>query len=199
MLKGKMHCSLTCTNTTVYHTQLKSFILHSGITMHSNKHSFNMFISFSLTEFTVAEVKMDRMTYLKMNLFRKQLRRCNVPPNHRPACSLISQQHRHPRAGHDSPRNKGTSRLTHSQGYTKHTTKPTELGLSGHWGGGEGKLLSRWAHYRAKDTYTRTSLTSKTPIHAQHKESVPSLLHSPSGPAFPSSAIQGWWRRRPAL
>ena len=61
------------------------------------------------------------------------------------------------------------------------------------------QLLSWWAHYRAKNTHTKTSLTSKTPIHTQHKESVPSLLHSPSGPAFPSSAIQGWWRRRPAL
>ena len=36
-----------------------------------------------------------------------QLRRCNVPPNHRPACSSISQQRCHPRAGHDSSRTKG--------------------------------------------------------------------------------------------
>ena len=64
---------------------------------------------------------MDKITYLMMNLFRNQLHRCNVPPNHRPACSLISQQRCHPQAGHDSPRNKGTSRLTHSQGYTKHS------------------------------------------------------------------------------
>ena len=85
-----------------------------------------------LTANIVAEVKMDKITYLKMNSFRNQLRRCNIPPNHRPACSLISQQHYHPQAGHDSPRNKGTSMLTHSQGYTKHTAKPTQLGLSGH-------------------------------------------------------------------
>ena len=48
---------------------------------------------------------------------RNQLRRCNVPPNHRPACSSISQQHFHPRAGHDSSRNKGQCWLTHSQGF----------------------------------------------------------------------------------
>ena len=60
-------------------------------------------------------------------------------------------------------------------------------------------MLCWWAHCRARNTYTRTSLTSKTPTHTQHKESVPSLLHSPSGLAFPSSAIQGLWRRKLAL
>ena len=65
--------------------------------------------------------KIDKITYLINNSFRNQLRCCNVPPNHRPVCSLISQQRCHPRAGHDSPRNKGTSRITHSQGYTKHS------------------------------------------------------------------------------
>src|SRR5713101_657614 len=60
-------------------------------------------------------------TYLLIkNFTRNQLRRCNVPPNHRPACSSISQQRCHPRAGHDSPRIKGTSRLTHSQDTQKH-------------------------------------------------------------------------------
>ena len=48
-------------------------------------------------------------TYLLMkNFTHNQLRRCNVPPNHRPACSSISQQRCHPRAGHDSSRTKGT-------------------------------------------------------------------------------------------
>ena len=54
-------------------------------------------------------------TYLMKNSSCNQLRRCNVPPNHRPVCSLVSQQHYHPGAGHDSPRNKELSRLTHSQ------------------------------------------------------------------------------------
>ena len=75
---------------------------------------------------------MHKITYFMKALLRNQLRRCNVPPNHIPACSSISQQRCHPRAGHDSPRNKGTSRLTHSQDTQKHTAKPTELGLSGH-------------------------------------------------------------------
>ena len=82
-----------------------------------------MFIIF-INSNVIAEVKMDKITYLMMISFRNQLRRCNVPPNHRPACSLISQQRCHPRAGYDSPRNKGTSRLTHSQGYTK--TQPSQ-------------------------------------------------------------------------
>ena len=108
----------------LYHAQMQLCILHSGINVHSFKHLLNMFI-ISLTENIVAEVKMDKITYLMMNLSRNQLRRYNVPPNHRPACSLISQQRYHPRAGHDSPRNKGTSRLTHSQGYTKHSQANT--------------------------------------------------------------------------
>ena len=78
----------------------------------------------SLTVNITAEVKMDKLTYLRMNSICNQLCCCNVPPNHRPACSLISQQRYHPRVGHDSPRNKGTSRLTHSQGYTK--TQPSQ-------------------------------------------------------------------------
>ena len=66
---------------------------------------FNMF-NISLTVIMVAEVKMDKITYLMMNSFRNQLRRCNIPPNHRLACSEISQQYYHPCVGHDSPRNK---------------------------------------------------------------------------------------------
>ena len=46
------------------------------------------------------------LIFLMKNSLRNQLRRCNVPPNHRPTCSLSSQQRYHPRAGHDSPRNK---------------------------------------------------------------------------------------------
>ena len=153
---------------------------------------------FTLTENMVAEVKMDKSTYLMMNLIYNQLRRCNIPPNRRPACSLISQQRFHPRARHDSPRNKGTSRLTHRQGYTKQRQANT-VGFIRPSRSGKGSMLSWWAHYRGKNTYTRTSLTSKTPKHTQHKESVPSLLHSPLGPASASSAIQGWWRRRSAL
>ena len=59
---------------------------------------------------------MDKNAYIINILSHNQLRCYNVPPNHRLACSSISQQHCHPRAGHDSSRNKGQSRLTHSQG-----------------------------------------------------------------------------------
>ena len=55
--------------------------------------------------------KLGKNTYVIKNLFCKQLHCYNVPPNHRPACSLISQQRFHPRAGHDSPRNMGTTGL----------------------------------------------------------------------------------------
>ena len=105
-----MDCSITCTNVSIYHTQLKLFIWHSGINMHSHKHSFNMFITF-INRNIVAEVKMDKITDLMKTPLRNQLRRCNVPPNHRPACSLISQQCCNPQVGHYSPRNKGTSGL----------------------------------------------------------------------------------------
>ena len=107
--------------------------------------------TFSLTENIVAEVKMDKITYLMMNLFSNQLRRCNVPPNHRPSCSLISQQRFHPRAGHDYPRNKEQAGLhiakdtqrqpsQHSWVYQaiNKTSKPTWLGLSCHPGVGKG-------------------------------------------------------------
>ena len=77
-------------------------------------HHINMFINF-INRIYSCRSKMDKITYLRMNSIRNQLRRCNVPPNHRPACSSISQQRCHPRAGHYTPRNKGTSRLTHSQ------------------------------------------------------------------------------------
>ena len=103
----------------IYHAQMQTSIRHSGNIIHLRKHSFNMFIIF-INKIYSCRSKMDKITYLMMNSICNQLRRCNVPPNHRPTCSLISQQCCHPRAGHDSPRNKGTSRLTHSQGYTKH-------------------------------------------------------------------------------
>ena len=61
--------------------------------------------------------EIDKNTYLMKNSSCNQLRRCNVPPNHRTVCSLVSQQHCHPRAGHDCLWEYGnTSRLIHSQG-----------------------------------------------------------------------------------
>ena len=89
-----------------------------------HKHSFNMFIIFTNRNYDCRS-KMDKITYLKKKSFCNQLCCCKVPPNHRLACYLISQQCCHPQAGHDSPRNKGTTRLTHSQGYTKHSQANT--------------------------------------------------------------------------
>ena len=127
---------------TFNHARMQLSIRHSGNIIHSSKPSTCSL--HPLTVNIVAEVKMDKITYLMMNSFRNQLRRCNVPPNHRPACSLISQQRCHPRAGHDSPRNKGTSRLTHSQGYTKHS-QANKVGFirpSRSWEGLIAKLVS---------------------------------------------------------
>ena len=80
---------------------------------------------------------MNKITYLIKKLFCNQLRRYNVPPNHRPACSLISQQCYHPQAGHDSPRNKEQASLDIAKA-TQNIAKPTQLGLSGHLGAGKG-------------------------------------------------------------
>ena len=112
------------THMNIYHAQMQSSIRHSRNIIHLSKHSFNMFIIF-INRIYSCRSKMDKITYLMMNSIRNQICCCNVPPKHRPACSLISQQCYHPRAGHDSPRNKGTSRLTHSQGYTKYISKQT--------------------------------------------------------------------------
>ena len=68
--------------------------------------------------------KLEKNTYLIKNSSCNQLRHCNVPPNHRLACSLISQQCCHPRARNDSPRNKEQEGL-HIAKDTQNTDKPT--------------------------------------------------------------------------
>ena len=120
----------------VEHTQMQLFIIHNRNNTHSYNHSFNMFITFINRKYGCRS-KIGKITYLMKNSFHNQLRRCNVPPNHRPTCSLISQWRCHPPARHDSPRNKGTSRLTHSH-KTQNIAKTTQLGLSGHPGVGKG-------------------------------------------------------------
>ena len=79
--------------------------------------------------------KLGKNTYLIKNLFCNQLRRCNVPPNHSPTCSSISQQRCHPRTGHDSPKNKELTSLhiakDNNTTRVHSSTKPTQLGLSG--------------------------------------------------------------------
>ena len=87
--------------------------------MHSHKHSFNIVHHIQQQKYN-CRGKIGKITYLMKNSTRNQLRRCNVPPNHRPACSLISQQRCHPRAGHDSPRNKEQAGLHITKGTPKH-------------------------------------------------------------------------------
>ena len=74
--------------------------------------------------------KTTKITYLLDGEFiRSQLRHCNVPPSLRLVCSSISQQHCHPQAGHDSSKDRGQGRFTHSQG--TQSAIPTPLGLPG--------------------------------------------------------------------
>ena len=101
----------------IYRAQMQIFIIRSGNNTHSYKHSFNMFIMIINRKYGCRS-KMNKITYLMKKLFRNQLSRCNVPPNHSPACSLISQQRCHPQAGHDSSGIRVNCRLTHSQGET---------------------------------------------------------------------------------
>ena len=52
------------THMNIYHAQMQSSIIHSGNIIHLSQHSFNMFISYSLTDITVAEVKWtDHLSY----------------------------------------------------------------------------------------------------------------------------------------
>ena len=139
----------------IYHAQMQLSIRHSGNIIHSYKHSFNMSIIVINSKYSCGS-RNGQEHYLMNYLIRNQLRPCNVPPNHRPACSLISQQCCHLRAGHDSPRNKELTglhiaKVTTPQGYTvqpsqrswvyqanNRSANPTKLGLSGHPGIGKG-------------------------------------------------------------
>ena len=97
----------------VKHTSMHSYSTYSGSKhIHSSINMFIIMIHQTLDSKCKCRTKMDKNAYLINISSRNQLRRCNVPPNHRLACSLISQQHCHLRVGHDSPRNKGLSRLT---------------------------------------------------------------------------------------
>ena len=62
---------------------------------------------------------MDKITYLMMKSFRNQLRCCNVPPNHRPACSSISQQRCHLELGMIPPRIRVNAGLHIAEGHNQ--------------------------------------------------------------------------------
>ena len=104
--------------------------MHKELTFSESKlrlvQAFNTFYMFIIIHIRKTVAWVITQEYLSSNEAPcNELCRCNVPPNHRPVCSLISQQCCHPQAGHDSPRNNGTSRLTHSQGCTKHSQANT--------------------------------------------------------------------------
>ena len=92
--------------------------MHNSSIIQRKQHvpsSIHMFIIIHKTIDSIAEITRSRLLiFLMKSLPRNQLRCCNVPPNHRPACSSISQQHCHPQARNDSSKDKGQCRLTHS-------------------------------------------------------------------------------------
>ena len=80
---------------------------------------------FILIHKTSSLQRLSRRILILKKLAQNQLCHCNVPPNHRPMCSLISQHHCHPPAGHDSTRHQGTTgshiaKTIHSQS-SQHT------------------------------------------------------------------------------
>ena len=96
-------------------------------------------------------------TYLQENLSRNQLRCCNVPPNHRPVCSSISQHHIHLRVGHDFHKELGNNKLTHSK-----TIHPQ---LSQHTVGFHRRLRQQANNIWVPWTYS--SMPTITPKHIQ--------------------------------
>ena len=71
-----------------------------------------------------------KITYLLDGEFiRNQLRRCNVPPNHRPACSSISQHTATPELGMIPPRIRVNAGLHITEGIQ--SANQTLLGLTG--------------------------------------------------------------------
>ena len=162
----------------------------SGSKLHLIKHSthFNMFIIIHINN-TVAWVITQE--YLSSNEApHNQLCPCNFPPNHRPVCSLISQQHCHPQDGHDSPRKRKLAGSHIAKDMSKLSQAKAMFGFI--------RLPRGWKGLFAK--LVRSTIKPWTPtrdltwlfqhVHTQHKESSPSLLYSPLGYAFPYSAIQ---------
>ena len=87
----------TCT-LNIYRAQMHSFFILSGTTYISTAFIRHVHFIFINRHYSCRS-KMDKITYLMMNSIHNQLRRCKVPPYHRPACSLISQQRCLPELG----------------------------------------------------------------------------------------------------
>ena len=105
----------------VYHTQVQLSIINGRSNMHSCKHPF-------ICRNYKYRSKWTRGLIFRMkNLPRNQLRHCNVPPNHRPACSSVSQQHCHPELGMIPQGLRVNCRFTHNQGDA--ISKPNTAGF----------------------------------------------------------------------
>ena len=113
--KGLTECITGMLRCVIHHNRMhNSSIIHRKRQVPSSIH---MFIIIHKTIDSIARITRSRLLiFLMKSLPRNQLRRCNIPPNHRPVCSSISQQHCHRWAGHDSSKDKGQCRLTHSRG-----------------------------------------------------------------------------------
>ena len=106
------------------YTQRKQTYIHSSI-QHVHHHSLN--------DKYKCRDEMVKNTYLIKYSSHNQLCHCNISPNHRPVCSLISQQCCHRQARHDFPRNKEQAGLHIAKDtQNSRSTKPTQLGLSSH-------------------------------------------------------------------
>ena len=105
------------------HTHMHKLLTYSGNKIHSFR-AFNMFILI-LKHIYSCRDQIDKNTYLERSFSHNQLHRCNIPPNHRPVCSSISQHHSHPLSWAWFPQGiRNTSRLIHSQGYK--ITQPSQ-------------------------------------------------------------------------
>ena len=107
----------------------------------------------------------------------------------------MSLQHFHPRARHTM--SKGTVIGSHiAKDILKFSQSKTKFGFI--------RMLRRWKGWTTKLVSSAIEIWTPAPdlawilkhLHAQHKEASPSLLHSPSSYAFPSSALQGVQRRK---
>ena len=145
--------------------------MHNSSIIQRKQHvpsSIHMFIKIHKTIDSIAEITRSRLLIFFMkSLPCNQLCRYNVPPNHRPACSSISQQHCHPRAGHDSSKDKGQCRLTHSQG--------TPSANQHSWVYQALNKLAKPAQSKDQPLHTRNKTTLHIPVKKQRRpEIIPS-------------------------
>ena len=157
--------------------------------------AFNMFI---LIHKTIAEIKHTTILILRRSfpansyvaaMFHPTIGQCA----HQPISSTATLE-----LGMIPTRNKGTTTGSHiAKAITKFSQAKTKFGFI--------RLLRSWKGWTTKLVSSTIEILKPAPdlawilkhLHAQHKEASPSLLRSPSGYAFPSSALRGVQRRKP--